>query len=69
MTRYATYTGPGIYVEIEGVPMTRGVPIEVPQGKVTALRSNPDVFVGDDPEPPEPAPDPNAPDPTAPEEA
>lgn len=48
-TRYATWTGRGLRVNVAGVPLTRGVPVEVPQGKLTALRGHPDVHVSDDP--------------------
>jgi hypothetical protein len=53
MTRFATYVGRGLYREVEGVRMTRGVPVEVPSGKLTVLRQHPDVVVADGPEPPE----------------
>jgi hypothetical protein len=58
--KYATWTGRGLRVEVAGVALTRGVPAEIPAGKLTALRAHPDVHVSEDPAD-VPAPEPPAP--------
>lgn len=63
-TRYATYTGPHYRIEVDGVQLVRGVPREVPQGKLTVLRSHPQVVVSEDASAPEPeAPEADTPEP------
>jgi hypothetical protein len=56
-TRWATYVGRAYRVSIDGVELTRGTPVEVPQGKLTVLRNHPEVVVADDDALPELPPD------------